>query len=217
MHPVIECLAGSFRVIALDLPGFGESPVPGGAWGTADYAQFVVDLMTALDVERAHFVGHSFGGKTSLYVAATHADRVDKLLLVATSGLRSSPSLKVRAKRGLARSARVAGKLGPPGAKLRDVVYARIASQDYREAGAMRPIFVKVVNEDLNHLLARVRASTLLVWGRDDDAVPIAHARRMESAIPDAGLVILDGAGHFPYLDQAAQFCRVALHFLRST
>jgi pimeloyl-ACP methyl ester carboxylesterase len=213
MAPVIDCLASGFRVVALDLPGFGESPVPAGVWGTADYAAYVRDVLTEIGIERAHFVGHSFGAKTSIYLAATHPDLVNKLVLQASSGLRSAPSLKARAKRAVSKTARAAGKLGDPGRRLRDAIYQRIQSPDYRDAGAMRPILVKVVNEDLAHMLRRIRASTLLIWGTDDDAVPLTHARAMEKAIPDAGLVLFEGAGHFAYLDQTDRFCVVVRHF----
>jgi pimeloyl-ACP methyl ester carboxylesterase len=72
---------------------------------------------------------------------------------------------------------------------------------------------VKVVNEDIGYMLGRVRASTLLVWGSEDDAVPLAHARTMESLIPDAGLVVFEGAGHFAYLDEPDRFCAIVRHF----
>jgi pimeloyl-ACP methyl ester carboxylesterase len=213
MTPVIRCLAPAFRVVALDLPGFGESPAPRGAWGTSDYGVFVRDVLAGEGIERAHFLGHSFGAKTSLYLAATHPGLVDKLVLVGSSGLRTPPSLKARAKRVASKGARVAGHLGPAGRRVRDAAYRKLASEDYRHAGALRPTLVKVVNEDLRSLLPRIRASTLLVWGTEDDAVPVAHARMMEKAIPDAGLVLFEGAGHFAYLDEAERFCRVVRHF----
>ena len=213
MAPVIECLRADFRVIALDLPGFGDAPRPDDVWGTPQYAAFVRDLLAGLSVGPAHFVGHSFGAKTSLYLAATEPELVDKLVLVGSSGLRTPPSLKARAKRIVSRAARAAGRLGPPGERVRQAVYARIASQDYLAAGDLRPILVKVVNEDLTELLPRVVASTLLVWGSEDDAVPVAHAKTMERLIPDAGLVLFDGAGHFAYLDEPARFCRIVKHF----
>lgn len=214
MAPVIDCLRSSFRVIAIDLPGFGASPPPTGVWGTADYAGFVRDALASIEVHKAHFVGHSFGAKTSLYLAASYPDLVDKMLLVGSSGLRSAPSLKARAKRIASKGARLAGRLGPPGRLLREAAYKRLASEDYRNAGPMRPTFVKVVNEDLSELLGSIRSSTLLIWGTEDDAVPVSHARKMEATIPDAGLVLFEGAGHFAYLDEPQRFCRVARHFL---
>jgi pimeloyl-ACP methyl ester carboxylesterase len=213
MAPTIACLAAGLRVVAMDLPGFGEAPRPRGVWGTPDYAVFVRDVLAELSIDHALFVGHSFGAKTSLYLAATHATLVDKLVAVAASGLRSPPTISTRAKRVMSRGARLAGRTGGPGRRLRDSIYRRIASDDYREAGELRPILVRVVNEDLGPLLPRIQASTLLVWGDRDYAVPLSHGRRMEQLIPDGGLVVLEGAGHFAYLDQADRFCRIVRHF----
>lgn len=214
MSPVVSCLAARFRVLALDLPGFGESPPPSGSWGTPDYAAFVRDVLAEKGVARAHFLGHSFGGKTSLYLAATHGGVVDKLILVDPTGLRSSPSLQVRAKRTLSKVAKLLGAAGPPGRAARSALYRRISSSDYQDAGPMRPTLVRVVNEDLSPLLSAVRSPTLIVWGTEDEAVPVAHGRTMERLIPDAGLVLFEGAGHFPYLDERDRFCRIVRHFL---
>ena len=214
MAPILSCLSDRRRVLALDLPGFGESPAPETAWGTADYADFVIAVLAGAGVTKADFVGHSFGAKTSLYLAATAGPLVSRLVLAGSSGLRTPPSLKARVKRGVSRVGRAAGAFGPPGRVLRAAVYRRIASEDYRNAGPLRPTFVKVVNEDLAPLLPRVAVPTLLVWGTEDDAVPVAHAQTMERAIPDAGLVLFEGAGHFAYLDEPDRFCRVVRHFL---
>lgn len=213
MAPVCACLQRNHRVIAIDFPGFGESPPPPDAWGTSDYAGFVRSVLGELGVERAHFVGHSYGAKTSLFLAATEPGLVDKLVLVGSSGLRTPPSFKARMKRHASKGARVVGKAGPVGQKLRDSIYDRIASTDYKDAGEMRPTLVKVVNEDFTQLLPRVGASTLIVWGTEDDAVPVAHARTMERLIPDAGLVLFEGAGHFAYLDEQSRFCAIVRNF----
>ncbi|MGH2734627.1 MAG: alpha/beta fold hydrolase [Actinomycetota bacterium] len=214
MSPVISCLAGGFRVLALDLPGFGASPIPQGTWGSPDYAEFVRDVLTGLGIERASFIGHSFGGKVSLYLAATHADAVDKLVLQGANGVRRPPTLRARAKRVASRAARASGALGPPGRALRQAVYDRIASDDYKQAGEMRPVLVKTVNEDFTHLMPRIAAPTLLVWGSEDDASPPEHGRTMEHLIPDAGLVLFEGRGHFAYLDESERFCRIVRHFI---
>lgn len=216
MAPVIDCLSDRFAVTAVDLPGFGESPVPSGVWGTADYAEFVSDLCKERGIERSRIVAHSFGAKVSIYACATHPELGAKLVLTGSSGLTSAPSAKVRAKRAISKTARFAGRFGKPGERLRTAVYSRIASKDYQDAGPMRATFVKVVNEDVGHMLPRVAVPTLLIWGTEDDAVPVAHARRMEQEIPDAGLVLFEGAGHFAYLDESARFCRVVRHFFKA-
>ena len=213
MTPVLRCLGGHHRVVGVDLPGFGESPLPRGEWGTPDYVSFIRDLLAECGVERAHFVGHSFGAKVSFYLSALYPELVDKLVLVGAPGLRTPPSAAARLKRAAGRAGRVAGKLGPPGAAVQRAVYKRVASSDYQEAGELRPILVRVVNEDFRDVLPRVKSSTLLVWGSEDDSTPLVHGQEMERLIPDAGLVVFEGAGHFAYLDEADRFCRVVRHF----
>lgn len=213
VSPIVECLSPDFRVLALDLPGFGFSPVPREVWGTPEYAAWVGEVVRAKGIGRAHFIGHSFGAKTCLQIAVTQPDLVDKLVAVGSTGLRTPPSASARAKRALSKAGRAAGGLGPPGRALRTAIFRRIASPDYRDAGALRPIFVKVVNEDLSGVLPRILAPTLLIWGAQEDAVPVEHGKRMSKLIPDAGLVLFEGAGHFAYLDDPGRFCRVVRHF----
>ena len=214
MAPVLQGLSDLGRMIAVDLPGFGDAPPPGEPWGTPEYAGFVAAVMDELELTDADFIGHSYGAKTSLMLAATQPQRVGKLVLQGSSGLRTPPSFKARMKRLVSKGARFAGRFGAPGDRLRRAVYEKIASEDYRNAGPMRPILVKVVNEDLTELLPRVKASTLLVWGSADDAAPLAHGKTMERLIPDAGLVVFEGAGHFAYLEESARFNTIARHFL---
>jgi pimeloyl-ACP methyl ester carboxylesterase len=70
------------------------------------------------------------------------------------------------------------------------------------------------VNSDLREHLPHIAVPTLLVWGADDTDTPVADGRVMEELIPDAGLVVLEGAGHYSYLDQQARFARIVSHFL---
>jgi pimeloyl-ACP methyl ester carboxylesterase len=214
MAPTLDCLSGAFSVTAIDLPGFGEAPFPQGIWGTPDFAAFTRDVLAQLQIARAHFVGHSFGGKVSMYLAAVHRDLVDKLVLVDATGVRLPPSLGARFKKATAHLGRAAGKLGPVGQRFKDAVYARVSSGDYRDAGPLRPILFRVVNEDYQGFFPRIGSSTLLIWGDQDESTPLGMARVMEHQIPDAGLVVFEGAGHFSYLDDPERFCRVVRHFL---
>jgi pimeloyl-ACP methyl ester carboxylesterase len=78
----------------------------------------------------------------------------------------------------------------------------------------LRATLVRCVNEDLRGLLPAIRVPTLLVWGSADRDTPLADGQLMERLIPDAGLVVFEGAGHFAYLDRLDQFCRVLTHFV---
>jgi pimeloyl-ACP methyl ester carboxylesterase len=215
VDPIIRALAPQLAVCAVDLPGFGETGLPPAPWGVADYADWARALMDELGLERPSIVGHSNGGRIAIHLAAHHPERVDKLLLVDSAGIRPRRGLRYYRRVALAKAAKHAARfLGRPGRALQQRVFARTASSDYASAGPLRPTFIKLVNEDLTPLLAQIRASTLLIWGDQDDSTPLADGQTMERLIPDAGLVVLKGAGHFSYLDQPQRFGRVAAHFL---
>ena len=214
--PVYDDLVRSYTVYAIDLPGFGDSSLPPAPWGSADYARLTVAVMDRLRIGRAHIIAHSFGGQVTINLAATHPERLGKLVLVASAGVRGPRTLKARVKRCISRLgkgfATYGGRLGK---SLRDALYRRIQSQDYANAGPLRPTLVRVVNEDLRALLPRITSPTLLVWGEHDRDVPPAAAQVMARLIPEARLVIFENAGHFPYLDQFDRFRLLVGRFLR--
>lgn len=211
--PVFEWLAQSHKVYALDLPGFGKSQIPPRAWDTSDYAHFVTAFLEKLRIPKAHFIGHSFGGRISIILSAEHPEKVDKLILVDSAGIKRR-SAKYYARIGIAKIGRLLRRCGKYGAQLANTMSQRVGSKDYQNAGDMRATLVKVVNQDLRPFLPQVAASTLLIWGEDDQDTPIAFGKIMEKAIPDAGLVVLKEAGHFSYLDRFPQFCRIVASFL---
>ena len=80
----------------------------------------------------------------------------------------------------------------------------------------MRGILSKVVNEDLQHVMPKIKASTLLIWGENDTATPLKDGQKMEKLIPDAGLVIFKNAGHYAFLDKSGEFGIIVDNFLNS-
>jgi pimeloyl-ACP methyl ester carboxylesterase len=214
--PILGALEGAPDLIALDLPGFGESEPPEQAWDVDSYARFMIHFLDELGVDRAHLVGHSHGGRVSIALAADEPERVGRLLLIDSAGLRPNRGWKYRRRVAVAKLGRLIAKVGGgPGRALQERMRARVASRDYLEASeAMRDTFRAVVAADLADRLPRIGASTLLVWGDGDEDTPLWMAHRMEELIPDAGLVVLEGAGHYSYADAPGQFRVVARRFL---
>jgi len=214
--PILAALDGAPDLIALDLPGFGESEPPPEAWDVDAYERFMVDFLDELAVERAHLVGHSHGGRVSIALAAAHPERVGRLLLIDSAGLRPKRGWRYRRRVAVAKLGRVVARVGgPPGRRLQERMRRRVASRDYLEASeAMRGTFRAVVAADLSDRMPRIGAPTLLVWGERDEDTPLWMAHRMEELIPDAGLVVLEGAGHYSYADAPGQFRAVARRFL---
>jgi pimeloyl-ACP methyl ester carboxylesterase len=214
--PVLDDLHRSFTVIAFDLPGFGKSSLPPAAWGSADYAGVTLKVMDRLRLDRAGVIGHSFGGQVSIRLAASAPQRVGKLVLVGSAGIRTRPALATRLKRTAAHLGKwLAAHGGWVGEKARAAIYHRVQSRDYANAGPLRPTLVRVISEDLTPLLPLIAAPTLLVWGAQDRDVPVAAAQVMARLIPAAQLVVFENAGHFAYLDQFDRFRLLVARFLR--
>ncbi len=219
--PIPSILGSRFRVVAVDLPGFGSTPLPATPWGTFDYAHCLALFLRKCDLAPCTLVGHSFGGRVSLALAARHPDLVNKLVLVDSAGIvpRRGPRyyLRVWTVKATRRvlSLPVLGRIREP---VLSRLYRLAGSSDYNAAQdtILRAILVKVVNEDLRRLLPEIKAPTLLVWGDRDQDTPLADGRLMERLIPDAGLVVFEGAGHFSYLDRLDDFCRVVTHFVEN-
>ncbi len=181
--------------IALDLPGFGASPAPPRAWSTADYAEAVSPVLDEL-APGAVVVGHSFGGRVAAHLAAVHGDRIGALVLAGVplvpdpDGSRRRPAAAYRLGRALHR----AGLLGD--ARM-EWLRRRYGSSDYRSAsGVMREVMVKAVNETYEAPLAAYHGPVELVWGADDQEVPVAVAARARALSPSISLTVCPDAGH---------------------
>ncbi|MGA7703494.1 MAG: alpha/beta hydrolase [Solirubrobacteraceae bacterium] len=215
VHPIVTGLSPLSTVYALDLPGCGASDPPPQAWDVEDYQAFVAAFMDALSIEAPTIVGHSNGGRIAIRMAATEPVRASRLVLVDSAGIRPKRTLRWYRRVGMAKIGKYAARfLGSPGERLRARLVGKAASADYLAAGEMRPTLVKLVNAELRPFMPAIAVPTLLVWGSEDSDTPLGDAQEMERLIPDAGLVVLEGAGHFSYLDQPARFARIVSHFI---
>jgi len=217
--PIFDGLQPGRRLIAPDLPGFGATARPAQPWSVHEYAAWVVALLDRLGVARCDVIGHSNGGRIGIVLAAEHPARVRRLVLTDSSGIRPRHGLRYRYRVAAYKALRRAERATVLPRALRDAAQRRAASRgstDFRAAsGTMRATLVRLVNEDLIPALPHVAAPTLLIWGERDEDTPLRDARVMERLIPDAGLVVFEGAGHYAYLEQPGRFCTVVDVFLR--
>ncbi|MCH2109711.1 MAG: alpha/beta hydrolase [Polyangiaceae bacterium] len=208
-------LAERFRVIAFDFPGFGESEQPSPrrfSYGISTFADAVIDLLSGLGLARAHLLGHGIGGAVALRIAATHAEATRRVGLIAPL---THPHPASTAKRAL-----LAPMIG--GFIFRQLVGQGLFSSLYREEvnpkidsetldfyyrsfapPAARAATLAILRStlDTRPILAdarRVRSSTFILWGRDDQLFPVENGRRLSREMPNAGLELLD-SGHAPH------------------
>lgn len=233
--PTLAGLANRFRVIAMDLPGFGDSDKPvGAAYDSRYFARAVVDLLDALGIERAHVIGNSLGGRVALELGLRHPERVRRLGLLA-------PSLAWRRQRPFAPLLRlVRPELGlvqlTPRPIVQGIVHRLIpdATEGWTAAGvdeflrsyltpagraafyaAARQIYLEEPHGDDGFWsrLPDLRPPALFVWGRRDRLVPLAFARHVADTLPSAEHLELE-CGHVPQVERPAQTNEALAAFL---
>lgn len=217
LEPLRQHLARSCQAVSLDLPGFGGSSAPETAWSVFEYADFVERFMKALGLQDPILMGHSFGGRLSIILGSRGIGK--KIILTDAAGILPKRSWKYYLRVYSYKAAKKIFSI-PPLTHFREKALklwlSSNPSSDYSQAqGVMRQIFVKVVNQDLQPLLEKIKASTLLLWGENDTATPLSDGQLMEKLIPDAGLVVFEGCGHYPFLEQPGRFYSVVDYFVQ--
>ncbi len=218
---IIDHLSTYCRVVAPDLPGFGGSQEPDVPWNVDNYVNFADDFANALGLTEAVLMGHSYGGRIIIkwMNRDTRALKVNKIVLLDAAGVKPHHSFGYYCKVYSFKLAKWFYSL--PGIRSLfpnaiEKARAKRGSADYQKASpVMRQSLVMAVNEDLTHLLPGIKASTLLIWGDRDTATPLSDGQLMEKKIPDAGLVVLQGGGHFAFADRWGQCSRVLDAFLK--
>ena len=219
VQSISAILEPGMRVLSLDLPGHGKSQEPPAIWGVEEYTRLVEKFIALLKLKRVSLIGHSFGGRISILLSSRQ-EYIDKVVLVDAAGVKPRRKFSYYIK---VYSYKILKHLLPlmlgkqKGGDVLESYRRRRGSADYGNASPMmRGILSKCVNEDLTSVMQSIRASVLLIWGKEDSATPLSDAHIMEKLIPDAGLVAFDGCGHYSFLDNPFGFRNVLVSFFKA-
>lgn len=222
---------GRLRLIAPDLAGFGHTEVPAATtYGRALWTRQIVDLMDALEIERASVVGNSFGGSMALALAIAHPERVDRLVLMGSVGVPFTLTDGLDAVWGYQPSVEAMGRLmretfaHDPALVTDDLVRMRYAASvrpGVHEAyAAMFPAPRQRWVDALAHPEADIRAlphPTLVIHGRDDKVIPLSTSLTLLSWIPDCSAHVFGACGHWVQIEKAAAFHALLETFLTAS
>jgi pimeloyl-ACP methyl ester carboxylesterase len=209
---VANTINEEYRFVQFDFPGFGGSDEPREPWNVDAYADFFCKFMQALQIKKATLIGHSYGGRVIIKLANRNniPFEIEKIVLIDSAGVLPKKTFhqkfKIKKYKILKQflNLKIVYFLFP---ELIDDWRSRQGSADYRNATPMmRQCLVMAVNEDLTELLSGIRQETLLIWGDKDTATPISDAKLMEEKIPNSGLAVIEGTGHFSFLEQPTVF-----------
>lgn len=223
------------RAIAIDLPGFGSSPMPPWEISIPAYGRFLDTLAETLDLDGCTLVGNSMGGFISAEAAIRGPEWFERLVLVSSAGISHATMRREPALAG-ARAAVMANPLlraldvpsmRRPGLRraaykgiihrpeiLRPELLTELMGPSIGAPGYL-PAVSALAGYDLLDRLERIRVPTLVIWGRDDLFVPASDAAGFMERIPDAELVVFDECGHMPMAERPVRFNRVLDRFAR--
>jgi pimeloyl-ACP methyl ester carboxylesterase len=225
------------RVIAMDLPGFGLTPLPRDRITITGYGRCVDALCDKLSLGRVDMVGNSMGGYIAAEVAIQFPERIDQLILVSAAGITSSDI----ARRPILTLGRVAAAVASYGAARHRQIASRAKSRHMALAlvarypsllkadlayegffkGAGKPGFDDALRAcleyDFRDSLPEIRQPTLIVWGEKDSIIPVKDAHEFERLIEDSRKVVMKETGHIPMAERPAKFNDVMMDFLAET
>lgn len=181
------------RIVAIDLPNFGNSQNSDDIVSVSDYAQFIARFLTKLGIHDYDLAGHSMGGQIAMYGVGTGLLLPKQLILLAASGVRDERRVT---KLFLASIAKLFGPAIPIG--LKQKFYAAIGS-DYEPglSAVHKKIITKLLNTDVQEQARQITIPTLLLYGSLDASTPVYMAEKLQKLMTNAKLVVLDKENHW--------------------
>lgn len=223
MEPLAKAMAKLRTCYLIDLPGFGKTVEPPKAWSVDDYVDLTEQFIRDTFDEPIDLLVHSFGGRITLKLCARPAGKelIGKVLITGGAGMKPKRKPSYFVKKYTAKLLKAPFLLLPSPlkekalARLRGTaLWKKLGSKDYAQlSGVMRETFVKVVTEYLEPCLPQIPHEILLLWGKDDTAAPLYQAQRMKKGIKRAALVVIEGAGHYAFLDRPRRFISITHAF----
>lgn len=189
--PIASHLAGEYRTICLDLPGFGESTNPDPQWGVKEYAQLISTFLHQLGLNDVIYFGHSFGGSLGIYLAATEPSLISQLILCSTAFQR-----KIIRSRFAGLKKLLPSFIRENGICMRLLYRIFFPRSDGWKYIHLQNNFRIIMKEDLTELLSHIHCPTLILWGEEDTQTPIALTDILRVKIPQAKVEIFEYAKH---------------------
>jgi len=196
-------LAQSYDVVALDLPGFGETEMPPSAWSLDSYATFLAAFLKKLSFKPFAIIAHSTGGAIAIRGLANGVLRTERLVLLDSGGIRSEYRGRQNIWQIITRTGKILSLPLPKNLKkqLRQKVYMKVGGNNLVH-NRMQATFKRLVTDDVQSNAAHLQVPTLLIYGEDDLSTPPAYGRILHNLIKGSRLEVVPAAGHFVHLDK---------------
>lgn len=210
-----EKLTNNFKLVALDLPGFGLSQSPPKAWNLDDYAALVADFLVKLRLTPYAIIGHSNGGALAIRGLSRGKLKADKLVLIASAGIRNTHKAKKALIKSVAKTGKVATVWLPRStrAKLQRKLYGSVGSDLFLKP-ELKETFALTVRQDIQDDAAKLNLPVMLINADRDPAVPLSYGERLHALIDGSTLEVISDNDHFVHQRQSEKLATLILGFL---
>ena len=216
---ITAALSDRLRIVALNFPGCGNSDTMSNPWNIDDYCNLVLKFLAALKIENPIMFGHSHGGRVIMKLAGEKKIFPPKIVLLDSAGLIPKKTFKQKFRAKSFKTIKTVLTLPiikNYSEKLLEKARNYYGSADYKAAPeVLRKTMVSLVNTDLRELLPNISCPTLLIWGENDTATPLADAKIIEKLIPDAGLCVIKGTGHYSFCERPYEAHAILRSFIK--
>lgn len=196
----INLLKEKYTVYAIDLPGFGKSLEPDYPYNLDNYVELLKMFIEDKNIESPIIIGHSFGGRVAIKYASSNKN-ISKMVLIDSAGLKPKNRYITKLKILRYKIKKKWYRLTKNVTRYNNLI-VNSGSSDYKNASPiMKQVLSNVTKEYLDSCLKRISVETLIIWGTKDTVTPYKDALKLKKKIKNAGLVSLEGVGHFSYLE----------------
>ena len=238
---LIPRLAKSYRVVAPDLLGHGQSTKPRGDYSLGAFAVWLRDLLDELGIAQAMIVGHSLGGGVAMQFIYQHPDYCERVILISSGGLGNdvgwilrllsapgaefvlpiiAPAPVLKAGNKIGSWFTSAGMRNPRASEIWRA-YSSFSDKPTRDAflRTLRSVvdYRGQAVSALNRLHVRSELPTLAIWGEDDEIIPVEHGYAAQNARPGSRLEVLPGVGHFAHVEAPTEVADIIDDFMKTT
>jgi pimeloyl-ACP methyl ester carboxylesterase len=213
---ITEILRNNYRIVRVDLPGFGGTERPKTTWCTEDYVDFVNNFIEKINIRPEVLIGHSFGGRIIIKGAGENKFQASKVVLIAAAGVQVC-NWRKKLFFVLAKIGDIVSYIPPLifiRRKLKNKFYKVIGS-DYLESGNMKDIFKVVVEEDLTDFAKQIKTNSLLIWGDKDIQTQIKDGQLLHSLITNSKMEIIPNSGHFIHIEESQKVANIIKDFIK--
>lgn len=217
---IINILEKEFLVVCPDFPGFGKSQPPLFSWNLDDFVSWLKKFIENINLKNFFLLGHSFGGRVAIKFSIYYPEKIKKLILISSAGIRTEKDFKTKIIFFLSK---IGNSIFSPmplnrfkdGA--RNFFYLFLRNKDYPKAkGIMKETMKKIIEEDLLPLLSQIKTKTILIWGEKDKIIPLKYAKIFKEEIKNSQLILMPKIGHSPHLENSEKLSEIILKTLKN-